>query len=189
MDLALAASIKTPEGPQPAVAQFNKLTGVLVATLFNVDPDTLNQDFFDYRVLEDFDFATQQVVGTIDDFKIVNTDTLPGVIYENDLNTSAQQKITKEYPVVEQLNVVARVVAQLAAKAKLNTPEVAELTEMLAYIEEIKADNNRYKEFYSDSNLYDYKDDASVAAEEANRMEGGVHEAYGPRTVAGGSVF
>lgn len=189
MDLSLASRIQTPQGPQPAVAQFNKLTGALCAVLFNVDPDTLDQTFFDYRVVDEFDFATQQIVGTIDDFKVVEIQAMPGVIYESDLDMSAQQKITKVYPVINQLNNIGRVLDQLAEKVGLDTPEVSKMREMFAYIEEIKADNDRYKEFYKASEDYEYKDYASVAQDDANRMEGGVHEAYGPRTVASGRVF
>jgi hypothetical protein len=185
MDIQVAEQFAVPTGKTKALAQFNKITGALVGILVWTDPETLNNDYFVYKEIE-IDFETEMVVGKADDFEVVAIASLPQVIYEEQLDLAAQQKITKEYTVVRQINVLGRAIVALSEKAGV---EQEELLEMLDYIAEVKRENTLRKEFYRTSPDFIYKSAEDVAREEEERLEGGLHEAYGGRPIVGGSVF
>lgn len=174
-----------PKGKVRALAQFNKISGALTGVLNWVESDVLNHEYFVYREIE-FDFETDVVVGTVEDYEVVARDSLPEEIRESTLNLQAQQRITKEYPVVRQINILAEAVAKIGEATGV---ELEELHEMLDYIDEVLRENKIRKSFYESNNGFIYKSDEDLAREEAAQLEGGLHEAYGGRQIVGGSVF
>lgn len=185
MDVRVAEQFAVPTGKIRGLAQFNKLSKTLVGLLVWVDPATLNSEFFVYHEIE-MDFETEMVVGTADDFQIVKIEDLPEVVHEEALDMAATQRITKEYPLVQQINVFARAIQKLSEVAGV---EQTELDEMLAYIDEIKRENAVRKAFFKESPDYVYKSYEDHEREYQEQLEGGLHEAYGGRVVTGGRVF
>ena len=174
-----------PKGKTRALVQFNKISGAFVSVMSWVDPATLNQDYYEYRETE-IDFANEYIKGDLSNWEVARNDSRPEVITEELLDLSAQQRITKEYPVVKQVNIIARAVQQICAKLDI---QVEELEEMIDYISEVKRTNQVRKEFYRDNPDFEYWSYEDVAKEEAKQLEGGLHEAYGGRPITGGSVF
>lgn len=194
-DLAIAA-MAMPSGKTEVVLQFNKITGAFLAALSLVDPATLNQEFFVYAI-DEMDFDTEEVVGDYPNYEIRLKQAEKPRIYEVEMDLAAQAKITKRYPVVQQVNVVSDAINSLAAAVQGLLTEVDptletalnELNEMRDYINEVKTDNARRKAFYRDSPEFDYVSNEDVAEQYERQLEGGLHEAYGPREITGGSVF
>jgi hypothetical protein len=186
MDVTLAEAYSLPEGKSKVLLQFNKITGALVGILSWVEPETLNTVFFDYVTVEEFDFENDEVVGNYPDFKVVDRRTLPSVMYEESLDAIARDKITKKYPVIQQVNVLGTAILKLSEALGIDQEE---LIEMRDYIDEVKRVNAVQKAFYQESPDYEYVSIEDQEAREADQMEGGLHEAYGPRTATGGRVF
>lgn len=185
IDRRLAEHFRDPVGKVPALAQFNKITGELTAVLGYVDPETLNNEFFVYREIE-IDFENEVFLGNLESYRIVNKHDLPQDVYEYTVDEQARDKITKLYPLVEQVNVLGRAIQKLSSHAGIDQEE---LQEMLDYIEEVKHANRLRKEFYQNSPDFNYITDAELEEIETRQLEGGLHEAYGPRPSAGGRVF
>jgi hypothetical protein len=202
MDRRLAEAYTVPSEKIRALIQFNKITGEPVAEMMWVDPETLNNDFFVYREVM-FDFQNDMVVGTADNFEIKNKLEMPIVMTEEQLDAAARDKITKEYPVIQQVNIVGTAILKLEEQLRDLTAALkerfgmefdlssatAQLVEMRNYIDEVKRANTIRKTFYQESPDYEYISYEAAAAAEARRLEGGLHEAYGPRPTTGGSVF
>lgn len=186
IDSSLAQSLALPEGKIHALLQFNKVSGAFVTAMSYVDPATLNNDFFDYIEVTEFDLEYDVVVGTRDSYTIVDRRTLPEQVYESAIDAIARDKITKEYPVVQQVNIIGRAI--IALSDALGVPQ-DELTEMLAYINEVKRVNSLAKSFYQESPAYEFITLEEEEAAETDRLEGGINEAYGARPATGGRVF
>jgi hypothetical protein len=186
IDSNTAAAMVIPEGRNKVILQFNKITGELTLHMQWMDPATLgNHDVFTY--VEDYmDFNNDVVVGNYPNYKIVAIADLPTKVYEAALNNSARFKITKAYPVIQQVNIIGRAIMALSEKAGVEQPE---LVELMAYIDEVRKANQARKEFFTQSPDYEYISDDDLAATKAAQLEGGVHELYGPQQAAGGVVF
>lgn len=186
MDVNLAQAYSLPTGKNKVLLQFNKITGAHVGTLSWVEPSTLNQEYFLYVEHDDFDMEHDVVVGNHPEFQVVDRRSRPQPIFESGLDAIARDKITKRYPVVQQVNVLGRAILKLSEHLGV---EQVELTDMLDYINEIKRVNALQKQSYMDNSAYEY---ISIEAEEAaaaERLEGGLHEAYGAKPATGGRVF
>jgi hypothetical protein len=88
----------TPTTASPAWAQFNKITGAFTGVYQKVPLETLNQEYFDYVEVE-INTTTQHIVGTRDNFDIVDRAEEAQVIHEVAMNNQAQGKIDKQYPI------------------------------------------------------------------------------------------
>jgi hypothetical protein len=176
---------ETPTGRIPAVLQFNAITGQFIAALTG-DKETFGgQDLFAYEDAQ-WDFSNDVVLGNYPDYKVVDRKEVPAPIYESALDAIARDKITKAYPVIQQVNVLSRAIMALSEKLGVDQDE---LVEMVAYINEVKLANENNKQGFRENPAYEYISIADAEAAEAARLEGGVHEAYGPRPSAGGSVW
>lgn len=186
-------------GRIPTTLLFNKQNGVFftyvcVAIEFSQYDKTLYEG---REVL--FDHASDVVIGGLtknaagefeDTFEVIPATEQKEKVYERFLNLQAEQKITKKYPLVDQINLLVSAIQRLAKEHEFtDLPEFKALTEMTSYVDQVISTNQAKKEFYSANPDVDYYTDERVAAEESARMEGGIHEALGPRTVTGGSVF
>lgn len=177
--------------------QFNKISGALTAVLGWVDPQTLNNDYYVYVDVENFDYNEQEVVGNYPDYKIRSKAAAGAVLYERQLDLAAQQKITKAYPVINQVNNIGNAINELGrvVRGLLKKPDPAleaaleKLDEMTDYITEVKDANNERKAYYATAEGYTY---ITIAQEEqamADQLEGGLHEVYGAKSITGGTVF
>lgn len=211
MEQAIAEQYAMPSGKTQVWLQFNKVNGAFVMVLSgDLDVGTLNQEFFTYAQAE-FDFENDVVVGTADNYQIVAKTDLPEEIYESHLDSLARDKITKVYPVIQQVNLVGKATVALDQNivaigerldklvALLGESEAlpplalqsvtAELVEMQNYIDEVKQANALRKQYYQESDAHEYISDEAVQARMDAVLEGGLHEAYGPRPSEGGRVF
>lgn len=218
MEQQIAAQYAIPSGRVKAVLQFNKVNGTLTMVLTAVDVSTLNQEYYTYIETE-YDFEKDRVVSkkdntkpaTVDDWVVMAIADLPQDIYESQLDSLARDKITKAYPLVQQVNLIGKAILALdshvvklgerldALRAELgddpNMPPLllqavsTELKEMYDYISEVKMGNALRKEYYQESNAHAY-----ISAEEEQArldavIEGGIREAYGTEPSQGGRVF
>ncbi|MNU53510.1 hypothetical protein D3C71_425430 [compost metagenome] len=177
-----------PSGATRVLLQFNKISGAFTAVFGWVDPTTLNNDFFVYVEHEAFDFQNHEVRGTYPDFTVVERSQVELTVYESQLDLAAQQKITKQYPVINQVNAIGNAIEHLGRVVQnllgdnpdpQLTAALLALDEMNDYIVEVKTANNLRKEFYAGSSDYIYITLADEAAAEEAQLEGGLHEAYG----------
>jgi hypothetical protein len=186
-------------GRVPTTLLFNKQNGIFFT--FVCIPLALAQfDDLLYVGREAmFDHANDVVVGGLtknadgvfeDNFKVIPASEQKEKVYERFLNLQAEQKITKRYPLVDQINLLVAAIQRLAKEHEFtDLPEFKALAEMTSYVDQCIETNQAKKEFYSGNPDVDYYSDERVAAEESAKMEGGIHEAIGPRVVSGGSIF
>lgn len=165
---------------------FNKVNGKFLHAATFVPLDQIGGQEYVNIVEADFDMINDKVVGLYPDFKVQDRSEGPEEYYEAYADTAMATKITKRYPVVEQVNVLGRALMILA---KHHGEELEELQEMLEYIKLCKDTNRTTKEFYRDSPDYIYVSNDEAAEEHASRFEGGIHEFLGPRELSGGRVF
>lgn len=182
-----------------ATALFNRLNGVYygVSSIPFTDPQH-DDNLFIARSVQ-FDFSDDVIEGGItinkdgtqvDNFRVISKSEQKNIVTERNLNMQAEQKITKRYPLVTQLNLLVKAVNRLGAEHDLlATDEFTALSEMVSYINQCIQTNQAKKEFYSTNPDVEYYSDERAYEEASARMEGGVHEALGARPVTGGSVF
>jgi len=188
--MATTADIYTAIGnsaPGPnSVLAFNKVSGEFIFALSNVEiSDLSGADLMNY-VEAEFDSNTQTIVGKYPDYEIVNNADLPEVVYEFQLDKAMATKITKVYPIAEQVNVLSRAIKILAKEHGI---ELDELEEMLDYINTARDANREHKEAYANDPNYRYVTNDEIAAGDEERFAGGLHEELGPRSLDGGRVF
>lgn len=185
MDLAIAKEFVLPSDRIPAILQFNAITGAFI-TAMTGDLATLgSKEHFTY-VEGEWNFTHDVVIGTYPDYQVVDERTLPTKIYEASLDMIARDKITKEYPVIQQVNILGRAIMKLSEQLGVDQEE---LVEMFSYIDQVKQTNAVSKQEYQDSPDYDYISLEQQAVEYEATLEGGVHELYGARAATGGRVF
>lgn len=182
-----------------STALFNKLSGAYFSvTNVPIDQSQHNTEFFEARSVF-FDFTKDIIVGNLivngdgtytDAFSVVPQVDAPEPIHERNLNMQAEQKITKKYPLVTQLNLLTKAVNRLGKEHDLlETEEFQALNEMVSYINQCIQTNQAKKEFFANHPDVEYYSDERLAEEQLARLEGGVHEWLGPRTIDGGFVF
>jgi hypothetical protein len=170
-----------PQGKAKMLAQFNKISGEFIALLQpEEDINVLNHDFFNYTEVE-IDLATEDLVGTYDNFQIVNIQDQPVTIYEAALDNAAQFKIDKSYGVYKRMEVQEKLLEKIAAALDV---EHEEFLEMRDYIAEVKANNNLYKESLKADPAYKFVSLQDDITTYENRLEGGIHELIGPRELS-----
>lgn len=157
----------------PALAQFNKVNGMFIMVLDRVpDLTMLNHDFYNYAEIE-IDVNAETVLGTYDNFQIINVQELPVEITEDYLNILARNKIVSEYPIERQLTVLGTVLEKLADTSGIDCEDLKVMND---FISEVKRTNRIRKEFYTSNP--DYKYMSTVEADELIRQkyEGGIVE-------------
>lgn len=191
-----------PNPRMKATALFNKLNGEFVTVVSLTLADSQHNE--DYYIAREVDYLFgpegDKIVGNLvinpttgtvtDNFKVVPYAEQTTVITEAQMNAMAAEKITGKYPITSQINLIAKAVMRLGNEAGLmKTDEFDALNEMLEYIEYCLQVNQTKKEHYRNDPDVVYESNAETAARLSRRMEGGVHEELGPRSITGGSVF
>lgn len=196
MNTDLSKLIETNvDGKQRVLLVFNKHSGAYIAAISYADPSTLGGHDVSEFVEDLMDIHEDEVLSasnpgrtppTIDDYKIVKRSEAPMIVTEQILNNRVANKVTQVYPVVEQINVLARAIKILAEKANV---ELEELDEMLDYIDLVKQTNAAQRETYMNHESIIYKSNAELAAEQAQRLAGGYYQHLGPQQRSKGSIF
>ena len=166
-----------PQDKTNAWAQFNKITGVFTGVFQDVPLEMLNQEYYNYVPIE-INIRTQTVQGTYDNFSIVNIVDQPAPAYEVALDNAAQAKIDKIYTIYNRLDMQERILKLICDKVGVDD---FEFNEMLSYIEEIKKNNDLFKESLMNDPNYTYVSRAQQQEMESAQLEGGLHEFIGPR--------
>lgn len=157
--------------------QFNKISGTFISILPIKDYDILNKEYFVYKEAE-IDPFTEVIQGTADNFTIAAKVELPMPILESAMNDLAKSKIFKEYTVEQQLSVLIDTIAFMLDK---NSLSFNDFTEMKSYIDEIKRTNSLRKESFSQDENFNYISKQSEYQQNNDILDGGLHEAIGPR--------
>jgi len=90
----------------------------------------------------------------IDNYQIKKISDRPPVIQERKLNYDTQVKITTQYPLTEQLNIVSAALVDLARHAGFKTPSLDKLVEMTDFIHsEIEANELLKQTHRADKNI------------------------------------
>jgi len=162
-----------------ALAQFNKLNGQFTMILQVVDDiSMLNHDYYHYQPIE-IDVDNEKVIGTYDNFIIVDIHSQPLEITEDSLNLYAREKITEVYPLEKQLTILGGMLEKLADLANV---EANDLKEMNAFIKEVKRVNGLKKQFYAENPDYKYISTEELEAIISKKYEGAINE-YGESIV------
>jgi hypothetical protein len=155
-----------------ALAQFNKLNGMFTMVLQRVDLSLLNNDLYHYVEIE-IDTDQEKVVGTYDDFSIVNINDEPMLIMEDQLNLMAREKIIAKYPLEKQLSIIGSLLETLAVNAGINCDDLKEMND---FIEEVRYANGIRKDFYANNNEFNYVSTEAFEETLAKKYEGGILE-------------
>lgn len=170
--------------PSRALAMFNRTSGAAIGLLGWVDPITLNNEHYAYVEVEAV-LSTDNIRGTIESFEIYNpSEEEVQEVHETALNTQAQEKILKVYPVGEQLNIMRNLLLEMVSVLGVKEDDLVALgpfREMNGYIEEVVANNNARKEYFASSPDYVYISDEDAASKFETTLDGGLHEIYGAR--------
>jgi len=157
------------------LAQFNKLNKMFTTLLGVVeDPSLLNQELYLYKEVL-IDTNQETIIGTYDNFEIVNYHDMPMEVTEESLNRLAREKILEVYPMEKQLSILGTLLEKIAETSNI---ECEELKEMNDFINEVKRVNNIRKEFYASNPDYKYYSKEEFDNFLTKTYEGGIQE-YG----------
>lgn len=168
-----------PKGPTKMLAQFNAVSGVWTNTIGLIDLSFLDTEHYKYAEVT-IDIETQKIVGTYDNFKIVDIATAPTVVYEAMLNNQCKEKIYARFQLEVQLDLLRDVVTQLADKAGLEHEALADMND---YIDACKEANKKLKEAYINNPDFEYISLDDQKAYEEAKLDGGLHEIMGPKNL------
>lgn len=184
---------------EPVTMIFNALNGVFLSAT-SVPYDLIDtEDPLCIYVVDEMNLIEDKVVGGLNvthhedgtrtwvpEYQIVPVDDGIIEIYESQMDMFVQKAITDRYTVVDQVNLLARAIKQLAAKSGL---VIDELEEYLDFVEEVKETNRKHVEHYKTQEGYKYVTKAEVEEHARISYEGGLHERLGGREITGGRVF
>ena len=133
---------------------FNKDSGEMLATIdYNQDMN-IKSDYTVFKIVS-IDTLTEVYVGDYENGSIRNIDDVNAelankvVIFEENVNNMAGTKITKEYPLEKQLNIISNALVSLCKKDESINSE--ELEKMTRYINHTITNNKRIKSVYEQS--------------------------------------
>lgn len=194
-------SVTVSSARVPATALFNKLNGTFVSVAgiplenFDYDKNYFIARAVEYDFTEDGDVIEGSIIidakgNATDDFKVIPRTQQTPATYESTLNELAEEKITKRYPLANQVTLLSKAVVKLGEAAGLaDTEEFKNLSEMMDYISLCIKTNQTKKEFYKNDPNTVYYSDSEAAELDSKRFEGGIHELLGPRSIKGGRIF
>ena len=175
-----ASQTAFPEGPQEMWAQFNKISGAYTGLFQKVDLEILDQTYYDYVAVE-IDSEKQRIVGTKNNFTISTLAEEPILVTERALNNAAAYKIEEEYTIYRQLTILGEALEKCMNKLAVSDDK---FYEMRSYIDEVKRVNDLLKADYAADPAYNYMSLSDEQEAINAQLEGGLHEAIGPRTLS-----
>lgn len=169
--------------------QFNAVSGAYI-TIHPIENEIyLDKKYFKYKT--DFiDPDNEKVVGTYDDYQILHKTDIPMDIPETGLNIMARSKIFKEYDLAQQMAVVLKTIEKILEQTNIISEE---FTEMKSYIDEVLRTNQLRKESFANDEAFNYISKQDQYEMDNAILDGGLHEAIGPRqlsdpTISGSSI-
>jgi|LWDU01.1.fsa_nt_gi hypothetical protein len=178
------------------ILAFNKLSKVFVLDLHGemdgvpVVIADLDTTFFIYKEVESFDHETQRWKGDYDTGSIVDIEDLPEIA-ENQLDKQAENKIKSKVSIGRQLNMAIALLEPIITtlntladdagkpELKLDTNLISDAKDMRDYIQKIRDNNNRYKDFYKESDDYEFLSKNDEFEMRSKQLDGGIHEIIG----------
>jgi hypothetical protein len=161
------------------LAQFNKVNGSFTMILGKVDDmSILNHDDYTYKEIS-IDVDNETIIGTVDNFSIVNIHEQPLEITEDSLNLYAREKIIEQYPLEKQLSIIGSILEKLSDAAGIESEDLKEMNEFIA---EVKRVNNLKKQFFAENPDYRYVSTEELEAVINKKYEGAINE-YGESIV------
>ena len=162
------------------IVYFNKLSGQMVGIMSKECAEHLNTDYYTYKPIT-IDETKEKWVGNLEDGRVVNLDDAPVTVREEELDGACTAAIERLYPPYSQINALSAALRAVIAQTGASGPEIDHFLDIFDYIDEKRSQNNNYKKAYEEGPDWDYKSKAQSAAEYNAAMEGGLHEAEGPR--------
>jgi len=157
----------------PALAQFNKLNKKFIMILGPVDDiSMLNHDFYLYREIE-IDQDREIVIGNYDNYNVIDEQDAPLRMTEDSLNALARDKIYEKYPLENQLSMIENMLETIADKVDIDCEDLKEMND---FINEVRRVNGIRKQYFANSQEYEYKSTEELNEALANKYEGGIHE-------------
>ena len=178
--LAAEQEIRGASGVQKYIAQFNKITGEYITMHHWHENHALETVYSKYLEVE-FDPNLFGHIGNYDDFQIVPIDQVPVLVPEEHLDTLAEDKILRDYSYGKQLNMLSASILKLAEHVGCPLPE---LEEMVSSIAETLRKNQLRKDSHEANPESQYVSKEQAAATLSRQLEGGLHEALGPRKIS-----
>lgn len=176
LDLIQQIDSVIPTGKQQMLAKFNAYSGAFITCQGVVPLEFLNTDNYTFIEIE-IDPITQTVVGTKDNFKIVDKASTKSKIYETQVNNLCKEKIYKRFQLEVQLDILRQAIAGMAEKIGY---EDEALFDMNDYIDDVKRANKVLKQSYIDNPDFEFVTLEMEQAEQEAQLEGGLHELMGP---------
>ena len=167
-------------GEKEKIVYFNKASGQMVGIMSKDCAEHLNTKFYTYKPIT-IDETKEKWVGNLDDGRVVNIDDAPVTVKEEELDHACTNTIERLYPPHTQINAIAGAIRAIVEKTGTTGPEIDRFLDVFDYIDEKRGQNKNYKKAYEEGPDWDYKSKAQCAEEYNAAMEGGVHEAEGPR--------
>lgn len=153
------------------IAQFNKMNKEFITLIGGVsDTSGLNNDHYLYAFV-DIDEESEKIVGNYDNFEVKKLVDMPREIREQEMDTLAHEKIVGKYPITKQLNILSCTLESIADRMGVNNDE---LKEMNAFIDEIRRVNSVRKQYFSDSDEFEYISDEEFENRMAKKYAGGI---------------
>jgi hypothetical protein len=174
-----------PTGQSKMLVQFNATSGAYINTIGVVPLEWLDTEHYSYVEVE-IDVKTQKIEGVKDSFKIVDIATSKTKIYETMVNNQCKEKIYARFHLEVQLDLIRDVVTKLADKAGLLHDELADMND---YIDGVKRANKILKQSYINNPDFDFITIEQQAAEHEAKLDGGLHEAMGPKNLLGLGLY
>lgn len=179
-ELIVEQEIRGESGVVKYIAQFNKITGDYITLHLWHENHALEQVYSKYLEVE-FDPVLYGHIGNYDNFEIVPIDQVPVLVTEESLDVLAEDKVLRDYSYGRQLNLLGASIMTLANHVGCPLPE---LEEMLSSISETLRKNELRKQSHDKNpeSLYVSKERAAIIL--SRQLEGGLHEAHGPRKIS-----
>jgi len=166
---------------------FNKITGAYLGSVsYNgSDPNKQTENLGDPEhdamtyLLRDMDIETETWEGNMTTGSIIPLDDVTPTMDEYTLNSSAKDKIFREYPFHKQINIMTDLLEILLSKVEVEPDEIADFDLMREYIKKIRENNSRYKEAYLNHTDYDYIDKEEYMRRMNDQLDGGLRDVVG----------
>lgn len=149
---------------------FNRVNGCYLNAT-NVPLAYHNVDNGHYILIEDvMDLELDTVVGGLlvkpdgsytKNYNIMPIADIKPRIFEKHLNVYTIKEITEQYPLIEQINILARAIQTLSKESEVKLPE---LDTFVSFVDSVKTKNRKVKQRYIDDPECDYITEAEQAA-------------------------